>query len=429
MAYHCTFLPGSIVPSCPSRADHFLTVELFSSLPASTKRWSGTVLLASLALKLWSIERKSHIMALVADDGLGLFSGLNAIPKKSFLSEYSSRITPQKVATLLGAWHGALAGKTILPGESFNLDFHSVPYFGGHPLVQAHYLPKRSRRQPSILTFLAQDADSQVFCYSNAGIRKGEEADEVFRFIDFWTRHHGNAPRHLVFDSKLTTYAGLDRLDEAEITFMTLRRRSPALLKEIVNLPASAWRTVTLDLPQRKYRTPRVYEQKVCLRKRTFRQFFIKDLGHDEPTILVTNDRRSKRMSTDHTLCKAHADRERARRCRALLSDRCAIVLSRSQGRLRHGPSGPRKRAISANSQPHARLPGCAGPSDLQGLDRHAGRYQHQPAQSHGALPPPRPPPDRSCFRPLQKIRCGSLVEGIPAQICRIGGRRPPVLG
>jgi Domain of unknown function (DUF1963) len=37
------FLAGSIVPSCPSRADHFLTVELFSSLPASMKRWSGTV--------------------------------------------------------------------------------------------------------------------------------------------------------------------------------------------------------------------------------------------------------------------------------------------------------------------------------------------------------------------------------------------------
>jgi hypothetical protein len=105
--------------------------------------------------------------------------------------------------------------------------------------VQSHYLPKRSRRQPSILTFLAQDADSQVFRYSNADIRKGKEADEVFRFIDFWTRHHGSAPLHLVFDSKLTTYAGLDRLDEAEITFMTLRRRSPALLKEIVNLPAS----------------------------------------------------------------------------------------------------------------------------------------------------------------------------------------------
>ena len=264
-----------------------------AKLPGSQMIPTLQGLLASLALKLWSIERKSHIMALVADDGLGLFCGLNVMPKKSFLSEYSSRITPQKVATLLGAWHGALAGETILPGESFNLDFHSVPYFGEHPLVQSHYLCKRSRRQPSILTFLAQDADSQVFCYSNANIRKGEEADEVFRFIDFWTRHHGSAPRHLVFDSKLTTYAGLDRLDEAEITFMRLRRRSPALLKEIVNLPASAWRTVTLDLSQRKYRTPRIYEQKVCLSKRTFRQFFIKDLGHDEPTILVTNDRRS----------------------------------------------------------------------------------------------------------------------------------------
>jgi DDE family transposase len=111
--------------------------------------------------------------------------------------------------------------------------------------------------------------------------------------IDFWTRQHGSAPQHLVFDSKLTTFEGLDRLDEDGIIFITLRRRSPALLKEIAELPASAWRTVNLDLPQRKYRTPRVYEQKACPRQRTFRQFFIKDLGHDEPTILLTNDRHS----------------------------------------------------------------------------------------------------------------------------------------
>jgi transposase len=272
-------------------------------------------LLASLALKLWSIERKSHVMALVADQGLGLFCGINAMPKRSFLCEYSSRITPQKVSNLLGAWHDQLSGDKILPGQSFNLDFHSVPYFGEHPLVQSHYLPKRSRSQPSILTFLAQDADSQVFCYSNADIRKGEEADQIFRFIKFWTRKHGSPPKHLVFDSKLTTHAGLDRLDEEGIVFITLRRRSPALMKEIVNLPASAWRTVTLDLPQRKYRTPRVFEQKATPRNRIFRQFFIKDLGHDEPTILLTNDRRgtaaqliiryAKRMLIENALADA----------------------------------------------------------------------------------------------------------------------------
>jgi hypothetical protein len=212
------------------------------------------------------------------------------MPKKSFLSEYSSRITPQKVSRLLAVWHAQLAGEALFIAHSLNLDFHSVPYFGEHPLVESHYLSKRSRRQPSILTFLAQDADTQVFCYANADIRKGEEADEIFRFIDFWKRQYGKEPQHLVFDSKLTTYQGLDRLDAAGITFLTLRRRSPSLLAEVGHLP---WRTVTLDVPHRKYRNPRVYEQKACPRERTYRQFFITDLGHDEPTILLTNDAKS----------------------------------------------------------------------------------------------------------------------------------------
>ncbi len=141
-------------------------LALNAKLPGSRMIPAGHALRTSLALKLWSIERKSHVMALVADEGLALFCGLNAMPKKSFMAEFSSRITPQKVSHLLAGWHSRLAGETIQAGESFNLDFHSVPYFGEHPIVESHYLSKRSRRQPSILTFLAQDADSQVFCYS-----------------------------------------------------------------------------------------------------------------------------------------------------------------------------------------------------------------------------------------------------------------------
>ena len=56
-----------------------------AKLPGSTMVPSAHALRASLALKLWSIERKSHVMALVADEGLALFCGLNAMPKKSFL--------------------------------------------------------------------------------------------------------------------------------------------------------------------------------------------------------------------------------------------------------------------------------------------------------------------------------------------------------
>ena len=261
-------------------------------LPGSKMIPSGHALRSALALKLWSLERKSHVMALVADEGLALFAGLNAIPKKSYLSEYSSRITHSHTTRLLAAFYQQVSQDDLFPGRSFNLDFHSVPYYGEHPVVERHYVSMRSRRQKSILTFLAQDAEGHAFCYSNADLRKGEETEEIFRFISFWKRTHGDLPRHLVFDSRLTTYPKLARLDKMDVSFITLRRRSPRLLKEIVLLPRSAWRTVELDVPTRKYRTPRVYEQSIRLEGRDFRQLFIEDLGHDEPTILLTNDRR-----------------------------------------------------------------------------------------------------------------------------------------
>jgi hypothetical protein len=259
-------------------------------LPGSKMIPAGHALRASLVLKLWAIERKSHVMSLVTDPGLALFSGLNVTPKKSYLSEYSSRVDHAKTIALMTAWHEHVAGEKLFPARSFNLDFHSVPYFGEHPIIERHFVSARSRRQPSVLVFLAQDADSRAFAYSNADLRKGEEADEILRFIEFWKRTHGERPRHLVFDSRLTTYANLARLDEMGITFMTLRRRSPKLLKEIATLPRSAWRTVDLDVHTRKFRTPRVHEQTVHLAGCKLRQLYILDLGHDEPTILLTND-------------------------------------------------------------------------------------------------------------------------------------------
>lgn len=269
------------------------TLARAARLPSSKMIPAAHALRACLALKLWSIERKSHVMSLVADPGLGLFAGLNACPKKSYLCEATSRVSHAQTTALLAAFQQQTAAEQLLPGQSFNLDFHSVPYHGAHPTVERHYVSMRSRRQSSILTFLAQDAEGQAFCYSNADLRKGEEADEILRFVAFWEKHHGARPRHLVFDSQLTTYANLVRLHEMGITFMTLRRRSPALLKEIALLPRSAWRTVELDVPTRKYRTPRVFDQSTTIAGQTFRQLFIQDLGHDEPTILLTNDRRT----------------------------------------------------------------------------------------------------------------------------------------
>jgi hypothetical protein len=263
-----------------------------SGLPGSKMIPAAHALRAALALKLWSVERKGHAMSLVADDGLALFTGLNAFPKKSYLSEYSCRITRAETTRILDGWHERVTKDRLFKGQSFNLDFHSVPYYGEHPLVERHYVSMRSRRQPSVLTFLAQDADAHAFCYSNADIRKGEQSDEVLRFVEFWKKNHSELPRHLVFDSQLTKQTNLVRLDEMGIEFITLRRRSPAMLEEIARLPASAWRQIDLDVPTRKFKTPQVHEQTVRLAKRTFRQLYITHLGHDEPTVLLTNQHR-----------------------------------------------------------------------------------------------------------------------------------------
>jgi hypothetical protein len=247
---------------------------------------------ATLALKLTSTERKSHIMDLVFDEGLALWTGLNVPPKTTFLSQYSGRLRPRRLAALLDGWVQALRGQGGLPGRSFNLDFHAIPYFGGDAFVEKHYVARRSRRQPSVLAFLAQDGDTRVLCYGNADLRKGEEPDQVLAFVRFWRRQTGQPPPHLVFDFQCTTYRKLSELNALGVRFLTLRRRSPALLREMALQPRSAWRTVPLDVPQRLYQTPKVIDQRVRLREYQgpLRQLFVKDLGHEQPTVLLTND-------------------------------------------------------------------------------------------------------------------------------------------
>lgn len=254
---------------------------------------------SALLLKLLGKSRRSHVMDLVFDEGVALVAGLNAIPKATFMSQYSSRLGRKTIAKLLAGWVKTLRREDLVDAGSFNLDFHSISYFGDDPFVEKHYVPRRSQRPKAVLAFFAQDAQGQVFCYSNTDLRKGEEADEVLRFVSFWEKSYGERPRHLVFDSKLTTYTNLSKLDKLGITFITLRRRSPSIIAEVATMPRSAWRTVHLDVPHRKFKTPRVVEQHVTLTgyNGTLRQLLIRDLGHDQPTILLTNDTSSSLKS------------------------------------------------------------------------------------------------------------------------------------
>lgn len=232
-------------------------------------------------------------MDLVFDEGVALAIGMNEVPKTAYMSEYSERLTHEDCVRFMHVWLKKLRAVNAITGESFNLDFQSIPYFGEEDVIEKHYVSMRSRRQKAVLVFFAQDAQSKIFCYSNADLRKGDEADEIFKFVAFWKKQTGKNPPHLVFDSKLTTYANLSKLNAMDITFITLRRRFVNVLKEVDNAPASAWRKIELRNVARKYRTPKVIDREVKIKEYdgSIRQVFVKDLGHEQPTIMITNDK------------------------------------------------------------------------------------------------------------------------------------------
>jgi hypothetical protein len=57
--------------------------------PGSVMIPATGALLSLLSLKLLDKERRSHVNDFNFDEALGLFAGLNVLPKKSFLTEYS----------------------------------------------------------------------------------------------------------------------------------------------------------------------------------------------------------------------------------------------------------------------------------------------------------------------------------------------------
>lgn len=247
-----------------------------------------------LALKLFSNRRHVHVMSVVLDEGLALFAGLNVVPKRSFLTEYSCRIPPDCYPKLMRHWFDGMTGLGLEHGSSFDLDFHTIPFHGEDALLEKHYVSKRSRRQKGILAFLAQDGDKRFFCYANTDLRKDQQDDEILQFVKFWKKRTGNLPEELIFDSKLTTYANLNKLDRQGVQFITLRRRGPKLMQELAAQPRSAWRRIELDGVSRIYKTPRILDQRVTLTgyAEPIRQIAITELGHEKPTLLLTNQMR-----------------------------------------------------------------------------------------------------------------------------------------
>jgi DNA-binding CsgD family transcriptional regulator len=237
---------------------------------------AASYLLALVATKLIGLRRVGHVDDIAADVGAGLFAGLSSIPKTTALRTYSYRLDHPRQTRLLSATSRAMVDHGLVDGADFDLDFHAIQHFGDDPALEKHYVPKRSQRTRSVLTFFAQDADTHNLIYANADLTKAAQNREVLAFSTSLMRH----------------IAALDT-------------------------DAGAWKTVRLDRPGR-YTTPRVVDQPAVRLSRypgTVRQLIVAGLGRDTPTVIITNDttttakrlieRYARRMTIEQRLAEA----------------------------------------------------------------------------------------------------------------------------
>lgn len=253
---------------------------------------AANALLALLTLKLLDKERLSHIDDFNCDEALGLFAGLNILPKKSFATDYSYRTTRIHQEQLLKGWVSKLSPLLFPEADSFSLDFHPIGHRGQQSDLENHYQPRRGKAGPSVQTFFAMEQKSQVLCYANANLTRDRQAGEVLRFVEFWNELTGRLPQWLYFDSKLTTYAELSRLNEQHVSFVTIRRRGARILQRLASRPAGDWQRAVIDIPKRRHQHLRYIDEQIPLRgyDGLIRQIAASGLGREHPTLFLSND-------------------------------------------------------------------------------------------------------------------------------------------
>ena len=272
-------------------------------LPAlvSAARYPGTAaippasrILSLLALKLTATRRVSHVDDLLTDPGSALFAGLSILPRKSALTDYSCRLSHDHQRAFLAALDAKMISSGLATSEEaiFDLDFHAVMHWGRDPVPGKHYVPTRSQRARSVLTFFARDTGTHNLVYASADISKATQKREVIAFCDHWKAVTGRDPAMLVMDQKVTTQQVLGEPGDRGVKFATLRMRSPSLIRQISALTSKDFKTITLDRPGPHHR-PRVHEDPAVSLSDypgTVRQLIVTGPGREQPTVIITND-------------------------------------------------------------------------------------------------------------------------------------------
>ncbi|MCK5485759.1 MAG: transposase, partial [Desulfobacterales bacterium] len=246
--------------------------------------------LSFLALKLIGTERYAHMDDHGFDAGLGLFAGLNVLPKCTAMSTYSYGLDSVHLLRLQKAFVTQAHKLRLYDSSIINLDFHTIPHFGDESVLQKHWAGARNKKMKAALTLFAQDASSKLILYTAADIDRDESDDQILVFLSFWKSIRRGIKPTFIFDSKFTTYENLSQLNALGIKFITLRRRGKKLIDQVNNL--RSWKRIHIPHAKRKYPNPLVYESFIELRdyEGELRQVVVRGNGHEKPAFLISND-------------------------------------------------------------------------------------------------------------------------------------------
>lgn len=261
-----------------------------AGLPGTRVIPALSYLLSFLALKLLGTERYAHVGDHAFDPGLGLFAGLNVVPKCTAMSTYSYSLDDVHVRRLQAAFVKRVAKLGLYGGPIVNLDFHTVPHFGDESVLEKHWAGARNKTMKGALTLFAQDAESKLMLYTTTDIRRSEADDQILEFLSYWRKVRRGVDPTFIFDSRFTTYPKLSQLNEADVKFITLRRRGENLLRDVEKL--EGWRRIHIPHEKRKFPNPQVHESTIQLRgyDGDVRQVIVRGNGHEKPAFLISND-------------------------------------------------------------------------------------------------------------------------------------------
>jgi hypothetical protein len=266
-----------------------------STYPETKKIRKLNSILAFLALKLSNVKRYGQDDGWCMDRGLGLFAGLNVLPKTTWYSAYSDAIKRDDNIAFLKTLaqiffdHGFLS-------DTANLDFTAIPYWGNEDPFENNWSGKRSKALISLQAALVQDPDTGILCYGDTTVKHDNQNDVILEFLDFYKEGTGHNVSYVVFDSKFTTLENLGRINREGIKFITIQRKSKNLNTKIQAIPQSYWRKIKVEKANHKSRTV-TYSESATTNKKygegSLRQIFIRGNGI-MPATIITNDFGSK---------------------------------------------------------------------------------------------------------------------------------------